>query len=357
MKYLTIFVLIISLLTACSENETTENKTGENNKNNPVQYTLATVGQAGVASTIKIPAQFAAYQEVSIFPKVNGYVKTVQVDIGSKVVKGKLLMVLEAPELMQAALQARERYARNQANFSIDKEQYHRFQEAATTEGAVSPLDLSTLRAKMEADSALSNAEKLNWQMQQTMLGYLQVIAPFDGVITERNVHPGALVSAAAKDKPMLELKQINHLRLQVDIPETIAAVLKDKDSISFYVNAMPGKKMTGIINRQSMNMNAQYRSERMEIDVENKESQLSPGMYAEVVLYNKGNTHALTVPASAVVTSTERKYVLLSDNGSIKKIDVSTGNAAKGKIEIFGALQPGDKVIANASDEIPERE
>ena len=353
MKYLIIFVSIISLFAACSENKTTENRVADN-KNKPV-YTLATVEKAGVASTIKIPAQFAAYQEVSIFPKVNGYVKTVQVDIGSKVAKGKLLMVLEAPELMQAALQAKERYARNQANFSIDKEQYHRFQEAAATEGAISPLDLSTIRAKMEADSALSNAEKLNWQMQQTMLGYLQVIAPFDGVITERNVHPGALVSAAAKDKPMLELKQTNHLRLQVDIPEAIAAALKDKDSISFYVNAMPGKKMMGIISRQSMNMNAQYRSERMEIDVDNKESQLSPGMYAEVVLSTKGNVNALSIPSTAVVTSTERKYVLLSGNNIIKKIDVSTGNASKGKIEVFGALQPGDKVIANASDEIAE--
>ena len=226
MKYFIIFVTIISVLTACSGNRKEESKSTENNNTAP-QYTLATVEKAGLATTIKIPAQFAAYQEVSIFPKVNGYVKTVQVDIGSKVSKGKLLMVLEAPELMQAALQAKERYARNQANFSIDKEQYHRFQEAAATAGAISPLDLSTIRAKMEADSALSNAEKLNWQMQQTMLGYLQVIAPFDGVITERNVHPGALVSAAAKDKPMLELKQIDHLRLQADVPEAFAARIK----------------------------------------------------------------------------------------------------------------------------------
>jgi len=357
MKYCVIFFLAITIATGCSENKAGENKQVEK-KEVHTEYVLATVEKAGVATSIQLPAQLAAYQEVSIFPKVNGYVKTVQADIGSIVAKGKLLMVLEAPELLQAALQAKERYARNKANFSIDKEQYQRFREAAATAGAVSPLDLSTIRAKMEADSALCNAEKLNWQMQETMLGYLQVTAPFNGVITERNVHPGALVSAALKDKPMLELKQIDRLRLQADIPEYIAASIKNNDTVSFYVNALPGKKMKGIISRQSMNLNTQYRSERMEIDVDNKSNVLSPGMYASVILFSKGNVNAMSVPKSAVVISTERKYVLLvAANNSISKVDVSTGNETADRVEVFGALQTGDKVIVNATDEIKTKQ
>ena len=353
MKYYIIFITAVLLFMGCSENKAADDKAVVNNKT--VQHALATVEKAGVPTTIKLPAQLAAYQEVSIFPKVNGYVKTVLADIGDKVSKGKLLMILEAPELQQASLQAKERYARNKADFSIDKEQYQGFLEASATAGAISPLDLSTVKAKMEADSALGNAEKLNWQMQETMLGYLQVVAPFNGVITERNVHPGALVSAAAKDKPMLELKQIDHLRLQVDIPEAMVANLKNRDTRSFYVNALPGKKMMGLINRQSMNMNMQYRSERMEIDVDNKEGLLSPGMYASVIVYSKGTVNALSVPKSAVVTSTERKYVLVSKGNKIIKVDVSTGNETMDKIEVYGALQPGDKVIAGATDEIKE--
>jgi membrane fusion protein (multidrug efflux system) len=201
----------------------------------------------------------------------------------------------------------------------------------------------------------MSNAEKVNWQMQQTMLGYLQVTAPFSGVITERNVHPGALVSAAAKDKPMLELKEIDHLRLQVDIPEAVAGNLKDNDTVSFYVSSFPGKKMTGVINRQSMNVNVQYRSERMEINVENRDGLLSPGMYADVILYSKGSINALSIPKSAVVTSTERKYVLVVKNGKTSKVDVSTGNQTATRIEVYGALQAGDKIITNANDEMKE--
>ncbi len=352
MKYHIISISIVLMLASCSSDK--KEKAVEN-KPAVVDYPLATIEKGGVATVIKLPAQLAAYEEVSIFPKVNGYVKTVSVDIGSKVSEGSVLMTLEAPELEQAALQAKERFARSRADFSIDKERYLRLQEAAQTAGAVSPLDISTIKAKMDADSALSNAEKANWQMQQTMQGYLRVTAPFTGVITARNVHPGALVSATDKEKPMLELKQVAHLRLQVDIPEGIAANLKDKDTVFFYVSAFPGKKMNGFISRKADNINAQYRSERMEIDVMNADGLLSPGMFADVVLYSKGNINALVVPKSAVVTSTERKYVLLVKNGKRIKVDVSTGNETPSTIEIYGNLQVGDKVIASANDEIKE--
>lgn len=354
MKNYIILVGSVIFLASCSQNKA-EGKKGEESKPAAIHYDLATAERSGVSTVIKIPGQLAAYEEVSIFPKVNGYVTAVNVDIGSKVHRGQLLMTLEAPELVQAALQAREKYTRAKADFSIDKEHYLRLLDASKTSGAISPLDLSSARTKVEADSALSNAEKANWQMQETMLSYLRVTAPFDGVITERNVHPGALVSAEAKDKPMLELKQVAHLRLQVDIPEGVATTLKDKDTVSFFTSAYPGKKMTGHISRQSDNVNLTYRSERMEMDVYNNNGLLSPGMYADVLLYDKGNPDALSVPLSAVVTSTERKYVIAVRNGKTVKVDVTTGNEGNSRVEVYGALQAGDKVIAPATDEIKE--
>lgn len=351
MKYYFLFIPVLSLLAACSSDRA-EDKRPEKKKAT-VHYQLATVEKAGVASEIKLPGQLAAYEEVSIYPKVNGYVKSVLVDIGSRVVKGQLLMELEAPELVQASLEAREKYARSLADFSIDKEHYLRLLEASSTAGAISPLDLSTLKSKMQADSALSNAEKSNWQMQETMQTYLRVTAPFDGVITDRNVHPGALISATSRDKPMLELKQVSHLRLQVDVPENIAVNLKDKDSISFYTSALPEKKMTGFISRQSMNVNTQFRSERMEIDVKNNHDLLSPGMYADVLVYSKGNPDAFMVPETAVLITTERKYVVAVRNQKAFSVDVTTGNKAGGKVEVYGKLKAGDQIITNPSDEI----
>jgi membrane fusion protein (multidrug efflux system) len=319
-------------------------------------YALSVIQTTGPSSMIKLPGQLAAFQEVSIFPKVNGYVKNVLVDIGSIVHRGQLLMTLEAPELAQSTMQAKEKYARTKADLSIDREHYNRLLEASRTPGAVSPLDLSFVKSKMESDSAVSNAAKSNWQMQETMQSYLVVTAPFSGVITERNVHPGALVSAESKDsRPMLELKEISRLRLQVDIPENLSGSLKVNDTISFYTSALPGKKMTAHISRESMNVNAQFRSERMEADVLNTDALLSPGMYADVVIYSKGNVSGFRVPKSAIVTSTEQKYVLLVKSGKIVKVDVTSGNESGHSTEVFGNLIKGDSVISDANEEIRE--
>lgn len=350
-KNIIIFISLIIFI-ACSQNKTEEKKSEEIKSASP-NYQIGIIKKAGVSSVFKLPAQLAAYQEISIFPKVNGYVKTVSVDIGSKVTKGNLLMVLEAPELEQAVVLAKEKYARTKSDRAIDKEHLLRLMEAANTSGAISPIDISVAKAKVESDSALCNAEKANWQMQQTMMDYLKVTAPFDGVITERNVHPGALVNASVKDKPMLELKQSKHLRLEVDIPEAIAGQLKTSDSISFFTSAFPGKKMNGFISRKSDNMNTQYRSERMEIDVFNENGLLSPGMYADVVIEVKGNTDALSVPKSAVITSTEKKYITVLRDTKIVKVEVITGNESIDKIEVFGNVSAGEKIILNPSEEI----
>jgi RND family efflux transporter MFP subunit len=354
MKQFIFLATTVLLLTACSSSQEKEEKKDPVKKAAP-QFQFATADTVSVNSEIKLPGQLAAYEEVSIFPKVNGYVKTVLVDIGTRVRKGQLLMTLEAPELDEASLQAKEKYTRAKTDLSISEEQYQRLLEASKTAGAVSPLDISTAKSKVEANTALMNAEKANWQMQQTMLSYLQVTAPFDGNITERNVHPGALVSNAQKDKPMLELKQVSRLRLQVDIPEAIGAVLKDNDKVSFFLTAFPGKKFTGSVSRQADNVNIQYRSERMEIDVANTDGVLAPGMYADVIVDSKGTPGALRVPKTAVITSTERKYVVAVRNGKTIKVDVRTGNENASVIEVIGDLKAGEKIIANPNDEIKE--
>lgn len=353
-KQLTIVILaVIFFAYGCSDNKGAD-KPAEAAV--APHYTLAVIEKQNVRQVLKLPAQLAAYQEVSIFPKVNGYVKTVSVDIGSHVRQGQLLMILEAPELEQAVVQAKEKYARARSDYEISRDNFERLLTASRTPGAISPMDLETARSKKEADSSLSNAEKANWQMQQTMMGYLQVIAPFAGVITQRNVHPGALVSAEAKDsKPMLELKEVDHLRLQVDIPENAAAGLKENDSLSFFLSAYPGQKMTGRISRVSMNINQQYRSERVELDVYNKNEVLTPGMYADVLFDSKGSPGALSVPKSAVITSTERKYIIVVRDGKTVRVNVSTGNESSDRIEIVGEVSPGETVIANSNDEIKE--
>jgi RND family efflux transporter MFP subunit len=354
MKKFIKIAFIVTLFTLCiitSCNRIQEQKSEQ--KSTIVHYLLANVEKDYLKATVKLPAQLAAYREISIFPKVNGFVKKVYVDIGSQVKEGQLVMTLEAPELEQAVMQAKEKYNKTKVDFLIVKENYQRLQQASQTTGAVSPLDLSTAKARVDADSILCNQEKANWEMQKTMLSYLNITAPFSGVVTERNVHEGTLASATAKDKPLLELKQIQNLRLLVDVPENFLSI-KERDSISFYITALNNKKMTALISRKADNVNAQYRFERVEADVKNDGS-LSPGMYADVVLKSNNNKASLVVPASAVVTSTERKYVLVVRNNKAIKVDIIALAEVNGKIAIDGLLQQGEKVIINANDEIKE--
>lgn len=351
MKHFKIYLVLIVILSACSHEKKEADKTEINNT--AINYPAIQIQQGGVQMNIKLPAQLAAFEEVDIFPKVNAYVKTVEVEIGDRVSKGNVIMKLEAPELEQAVLASKEKYLRTRSELQIDKEHSMRLLEASRTAGAISPYDLSTANAKVLSDSILSNAEKANWEIQRSMLDYLLVRAPFDGVVTERNVHPGALVSASAKDKPMLQIKHTAHLRLQVDVPEAIAAELKEKDSVYFFTSAFPGRKNLGFISRKSSNINPQLRTERIEIDVFNKDNTLSPGMYADVVLESKGNLSAFIVPKTAVVSSTERKYIIVSKNGFRKKVDVITRNENLDKIEVYGLLNQGDSVIIRATDEL----
>src|SRR5580698_7225022 len=141
-KYL-IFAIPILLAAGCSGSgdHSTDKKT------DPVvtrpHYQTAVVVAGGVEQVVKLPATLAAFLQVSIFPKVNGYVTDVRVDVGSHVQKGQLLMTLEAPELVQAVAQAREKYSQAIANYTIDKENYQRLDEASHTPGAISPMDLA----------------------------------------------------------------------------------------------------------------------------------------------------------------------------------------------------------------------
>jgi len=345
-------VILFSLVfTSCSRKD---KDTSE--KVSAVKYTLYPLKmQEALPTTLRLPAQLNPFYEVSIYPRVTGYIKTLPVDIGSVVKEGQVLMEMEAPDVEQNSLSAQERYIKVQATYRASKDNYYRLLNTAKTAGAVSPNDLQLAQSQMQSDSALCNSEKANWMAMEALKDYLIVRAPFDGTITSRNVHPGALVTTGSKTdmKPLLELQQVSKLRLQVKVPETFATQLEDAQNVSFVVDALPGKTFTGTISRQANSLDDKYRSEAFEIDVINSDNLLMPGMYAEVLLPLKGHSNALIVPQSAVVISTERKYVIKVQGSKAVLVDVTTGNEANGSIEIFGDIKPGDSVIEKANDEI----
>ncbi|HEY0299014.1 MAG TPA: efflux RND transporter periplasmic adaptor subunit [Arachidicoccus sp.] len=345
MKY---FIIAIGSITLFSCNSEQKDKQQQQISAQQIIVKTAPILQGGINTVSKLPAQLAAYEEVSIFPKENGYVKEVLVDIGSKVSKNQLLMTLEDPELQQAALSAKAEYEKSKSDYDINKENYNRLLEASQTQGAVSAMDLALDKSKVSSSLATMNAAQASWQQQETMLQYLQIRAPFAGIITARNVHPGALVSNSAKDVPMLELKQESHLRLQVEVPENIAADLKQNDSVTFFIPSLDNKEMNGVISRIADNINPQYRSERIELDVMNDGS-LSSGMYVDITIKTKARHDVFHIPLSAISNTPEGKYIVIRKNNQNQKIKVTTFHQTADSVEIKGNFTLSDSVIANS--------
>lgn len=341
-------------LAACSGGEKpvdlTETKSAKNQKADIVDVT-----EKSLSSAARLPGQLVPFNEVNIFPKVNGFVKEILVDRGSEVKKGQLLLVLEAPEMESQLQAANSRYLQAQETANATKEKYNRLKQAAAEPGSVSPLDLDNAAARMRADNAIAQAEKSNVQSVKTMQGYLRVYAPFNGTITQRNVSPGALVAPGkSTDQPMLVLQDTHKMRMEVSIPEDYVDKVDLKQAVTFTFNAMPGDEHTAKISR-SANSLGNMRSETIEIDVTNDNGQLKPGMYAEVKIPMLSGAKSLLVPSSAIIRSTERRYVVAVNGGKAKLIDVKEGLVGKDETEVFGNLKPDDKILNNANDEVKD--
>lgn len=319
-------------------------------------YQVGTVSRQRVSASVQLPGQFRAYQEVSIYPRANGFVERVLVDRGSAVRRGQVLMILDAPETEERLVAARSNTLKAEVMLTASREHYRRLRASNKIPGSVSALDLETAQARLRSDSASVLGERANYRALTKLRDYLTVRAPFDGIITERNVHPGALVGSGAKmEGPMLVLQQQNRLRLVADIPETYSVGLREGSTVRFTVAAMPSREFTGKINRRSGSMNQQFRSETVEIDVANPTRTLHPGMFAELTLPTTGTPGALAVPTTAVVTSTERQYVIRVTDGRAQYVPVRRGQKAGALTEVFGNLRADDRIIVNARDDIKE--
>jgi RND family efflux transporter MFP subunit len=218
----------------------------------------------------------------------------------------------------------------------------------------VSANELEQAEAKMQTDSSEVSSAKAAFQAISDLKNYLVVRAPFNGIISERNIHPGAFVGGSGKnDLPMLQLKEEGKLRLVVAVPEIYVGGLSEGQLVHFQVKAFPSDTFTGKIQRISGNLDLKTRSEAIEVDVENKDHRLLPGMYAEVEMNVGRKQEAFVVPVSSVFTNTEGVFVIRARQGVAEWVSVKKGNRQQELQEIFGNLKDGDEIIAKASDQI----
>lgn len=353
-SYKSILGGLLLMLSACSTKEKPEDLSGKSTKGNPI-YELGVVTEKGLASEVRLPAELKPFEEVAIYPKVNGFVKNLYVDRGSKVKKGDLLLTLEAPEIESQLHAAQSQYLQAKEVAQASEDKYNRLKDAAKEDGAVSQLDLDNALSRMRGDQATANGQRSNVNAVKDLQSYLTIRAPFDGVIIQRNVSAGAL-SGTSKNgqQPLLLIQHLQKLRLEVFIPEAYVEKVDLRQPVYVNFTAIPGLNLKEMISR-SANSLGTGRSEAIEVDVKNDDLKLKPGMYGEVKIPLLSAAKSMLVPNHAIVRSTEKQFVIRVIDGKASVTDIKEGLVGADSTEVFGNIRPGDKIILHATDEIKQ--
>lgn len=347
-------VVLMAMLNSCNISEKAEAAPAEETA--PAIETFQ-VSKEKLSTELRIPAELTGFQQVDIYAKVSSFVKELKADIGTQVKKGQLLMVLEAPEISSQLAASESRLRSQEAVYMASNSTYKRLLETSKVEGTISKNDLEQADARKNSDYAQLQAAKASYKEIQNIQGYLQIRAPFDGVVAARNVNLGAYVGPAGKgsELPLFTIQEQNKLRLSVYVPELYTGYLRNGDEISFNVKSMPGQTFKAKVARMSGALDSRLRSERVEMDVINTTKKLLPGMVAEVLLPLKAQDSNYVVPKTALVTSSEGTFVLQVENNKTVRKQVQKGREVEDRVEIFGEIPENAQLVKMASEEIKD--
>lgn len=388
----TISLAPMALLSACSEKAVAPHTTAQDIQELPVteviKQTLSRVDQ--------LPGEIQAYQDVAVYPKVPGFIDWIGVDRGSKVKKGQVICRLIAPELLAQSnesaakakavggelQQAQSKLASAKASLleakaqlAGDEDTYNRTKEASLVPGVVAPNDVVVLGQKVEADkekvkawqeniAAAANAvksltdslvaAKKASENYKDISQYLTITAPFDGYVTERNMHVGSFVGPLGHGAypSIVRVQELDLLRIVTPVPEAIAGGVVPGADVEFTVSTHPSEKFKGKVARIGNYLDQKTRTMPVELNYPNPGWRILPGMFCEVFWPTKRPHPSLFLPPSAVeTTSTLSTFVCRIKDGEVEWVPVVRGEMMNSLTEVFGELKPGDLVALRCTD------
>ena len=353
-KYLMIITLLsagVSFITACSikADPTKENIVAVD----PAVEVISPIVDQPIYP-ISLPGELKPYEQVNIYAKVKGFVKEIYVDRGSYVKKGQLLALLEAPEITQQYLSAKSDESKFNQEYLYAEQAYERLKEAAKTSGAVAGIELDKALSTLNSAKAALESSRAQSGIPQQLNSYLRITAPFDGLITQRNISAGALVGDGTE--PLFNLAQNQKLRLTVAIPEKHAQSIHQGMDVNFSINGLPGQSFTANLSRASNLIQSEGRSLITEFDVDNSKGLLSGGEYAQVRLHLKRPDSTIWVPRTSLVRAQSGTFVWkVDEKQQLQKIPVIEGGTNDTFQEVYGSINEKDWVIKNGSEEMLE--
>lgn len=348
MRFLTGLALLITIA-ACNEPKATQPEKKEQ-KPDSVKAFILTADSAKKA--LSLPGELLPNENAQIRAKVQGYIKKLNVDIGSKVKKGQVLALIDAPEISTRLKELNENVHAAQSRYRSSKDYFERIYTASKADGVIAASELERTKNQMMADSSEYNAAVFAASSYRQFGGYLAIVAPYSGVITKRNIVVGSFVGNA-NEQPLFELEDNSVLRLRVAVPEiyTNAVLLNNTGELT--TRSLPDKKFKAKLVRKTGSIDNATRSELWEFEVPNTSGELKAGSYADAKLQFLRTGQTFVVPVSAVVTTLEKKFVIKTSADTLQWIDVRPGFNMGDKQEVFGDLKAGDTLVVKGNEEM----
>ncbi len=305
---------------------------------------------------VVLPANVQAFADAPIYARTSGYLKSWAFDIGAHVKKGQRLAVIASPEVAQQLQQAQADLATSEANRKYAETQSSRYQELLN-ENAVSKQDTDNFRAQANSTGSQVASAQANVRRLAQLTEFQNVVAPFDGVITARNVDIGTLIDAGAS-RELFHVSSDDTLRVYVNVPQIDSRAAQIGVGAGLTVPEHPGRVFPGKIVRTSNAIDPTFRTLLVEVDVDNKKHELYPGEYAQVhfKLPNEGR-QTLIVPVPALLFRSEGLRVAVAQGDKAKLVPITMGRDDGKTVEVAEGLQPSDLVIQNPPDSIIDGE
>lgn len=357
--YLGVLIASAGLLGACSQSNSKQldNDSGEGKAQPEVvgmKMSGSIIQKLNPDYSISLPAELHPYEQVSVHAKVSGFIKQIFANRGDYVKKGQLLATLEAPELEQQYLRDKSNEQKANNDYVYAKQAYDRLVDASNTAGAVAEIELDRAKSAMESAYSSFKAAQAQTQHSSQLKEYLRIVAPFDGIITQRNVSVGAL-SGASSEIPIFFIAQNDKLRLTLSVPEKHASSVQPASVASFTVSSQPGEEFDAKLSRSSGMLSQGDRSLTLEFDVDNSDGVLQGGDYAQVKLQLKRRKASLWVDNNSILKSQSGTYLLTVKEGELKKVAIHEGVRLDSITEVFGNFANGDTIILKPSEEMNE--
>jgi len=307
-------------------------------------------------TTLDLPGTIGGLREAPIYARTTGFVKSLRVDLGSSVRAGDTLLVLDMPDITEQARQSRATLEQVEATAQLAHATLERWKNLSAKD-AVTRQELEEKQAAANVADASVKAARANAANLSEVLRFGAVLAPFNGVVTTRDVDVGSLVSAGAVsgNRALMTLTQIDALRVMINVPQSAAAQVHKGQVAKVSVQELGAETFPGVVALTARAIDPATRTLLTEVHVTNPDRRLLPGMFTHVSFSVGASGEGLRIPSIALIVRADGPQVARVDDGIVHLTPIKLGRDFGTMLEVLGGIQLGAQVIVNPSEQLSD--